>query len=133
MTAAMPDETGVTAVSGLRILVVEDTLLVAEVICAQLEGAGSIVIGPAARLPQALALARAEELDGAVLDVNLNGTMSFPLAALLEERQVPFIFLTGYDNGSVVPPEYRHVPRIAKPWHYATFLATVAACFRRAG
>lgn len=117
--------------SGLRVLVVEDTLLVAEVICDQLQSCGCEVVGPVARLRGGLALAAAERLDGAVLDVNLAGDFSFPIAAALEKRGVPYIFLTGYDDAAVLPPEYRATPRIQKPFHYRNFVQLVAGHFRK--
>ena len=65
----------------------------------------------------ALALARAEErLDGAILDVNLNGEEVFPLADELISRGVPVIFSTGYDGASALPAPYRDRPRLEKPF-----------------
>ena len=101
--------------SGLRLLVVEDTFLVADLIVEQLLECGCEVVGPAARLPKALALAEQEALDGALLDVNLAGEYSFPVASALAARGVPFIFLTGYGQ-SVIPEAFRAAPRLAKPF-----------------
>jgi len=101
---------------GLRILVVEDVLLMAEVIIDQLEECGCDVVGPAAHLAEAEKLARETPLDGAVLDVNLAGERSFPVAAILRERNVPYVFLTGYDDEDVFPAEYRDAPRLGKPF-----------------
>ena len=100
---------------GLRILVVEDTLLVADMIVEELEEAGCTVVGPAPRVERGLALARAERLDGALLDVNLAGEPCFPIAELLLEQGVPFAFLTGYGEATL-PACYRKMPRLAKPF-----------------
>jgi CheY-like chemotaxis protein len=99
----------------LRVLVVEDTLMVAEVLVDQLEGTGCDVVGPAAHLRQGLKLAQTEPLDCALLDVNLNGERCFPIAEVLRKRSIPFAFLTGYGDSGILP-EYRQVPRLTKPY-----------------
>lgn len=81
---------------GKRILVVEDEALIAVMVEDMLSEMGSIVVGPAATIEQALALARAEEIDGAVLDVNVRGERIDPVADALAERGVPMLFATGY-------------------------------------
>jgi CheY-like chemotaxis protein len=98
----------------LRILVVEDSLLTADAIQDVLETSGCEVVGPAARVAAALDLIAREPLDGAVLDINLGDELSFPVAAALIERDIPFLFLTGYDD-LVVPPQYRAMRRLEKP------------------
>ncbi len=118
--------------AGLRILVVEDTLLVADIIADQLESWGCTVVGPAGRVQQALDLASDDALDGAVLDVKLAGEVSFPIADALRARQVPFIFLTGYDDLAIFPPEHRSAPRLAKPFsHHALFQILAAHLHKR--
>lgn len=81
---------------GKRILVVEDEALIAVMVEDMLTEMGSVVVGPAATIEQALALARAEEIDGAVLDVNVRGERIDPVAEALTERGVPMLFATGY-------------------------------------
>lgn len=101
---------------GLRILVVEDNFLVAEVVRDMLEASGCVVVGPVGRLEDGIRLASQEVLDGAVLDVNLNGDRCYPIAGALRERGVPFLFLTGYDdNPGLVPDELRPVRHLSKP------------------
>jgi DNA-binding response OmpR family regulator len=100
----------------LRVLVVEDNLLIAETLCDMLADCGCKVVGPVPDLPRGLALIDGDPLDGAMLDINLSGILSFPLATVLEERGVPFVFMTGYDDGVLFPPEFRKVRRIAKPF-----------------
>ena len=91
---------------GLRVLVVEDTLLVADLIVEELQEVGCMVVGPAPRVERGLALARSERLDGALLDVNLAGELCFPIAELLLAQGVPFAFLTGYGE-AILSPGYR--------------------------
>jgi CheY-like chemotaxis protein len=84
--------------ANLRVLVVEDESIVAMMIEEFLIELGCIVVGSAARLGQALELARSVEVDMAVLDLNLAGEMSYPVAELLRARGVPVIFATGYGS-----------------------------------
>jgi DNA-binding response OmpR family regulator len=113
---------------GLRILVVEDSLLIADVIVDALCDCGCRTIGPAPRLEQGLMLAAVERLDGALLDVNLAGENCFPIAAALDARRVPFAFLTGYGE-LAIPAEYRAVPRLTKPFTIDALMRLVAHCF----
>jgi len=77
-------------------------------------GIGSI--GPAGTLVRAFQLlADSERIDRAVLDVNLQGEMVFTLADALHQRNVPFIFATGYDP-KVIPERYRDVTQFEKRW-----------------
>jgi DNA-binding NarL/FixJ family response regulator len=101
--------------AGRRVLLVEDEFLVAMDVESMLERAGCAAIGPAARLEQAMTLARGEAIDAAVLDVNLNGTPVFPVAKALSERGIPFLFTTGCDGASI-PPAFQAVPRLQEPF-----------------
>jgi len=100
----------------LKILVVEDNLLVAETIVQALEDNGYEVVGPAPNLGRGLELASGADLDGALLDVNLGGRFCFPIARVLSDRHVPFMFLTGYDDATIIPPELRETKRLVKPY-----------------
>src|SRR5690242_259981 len=84
--------------SGLRVLVVEDEALIAMMLEDMLVGFGCVVVGPIARLAQAVSAARGHELDCAVLDINLNGEVVLPVADALEGRGVPFVFVSGYGS-----------------------------------
>jgi CheY-like chemotaxis protein len=122
---------GTADLLGLRILVVEDMLLVAEVIVEELHDKGCRVVGPAARLAQGLALATSAELDGALLDVNLAGERCFPIADELAKRSIPYAFLTGYGEGGI-PAEYQHAPRLVKPFLPQALIELVARYFAQA-
>ena len=84
--------------SGRRALLVEDEPIVAWLLKDMLVDLGCSVVGPAADVNQALAMIDAESIDVAVLDVNLRGQMSYPIADVLVARGVPFVFSTGYDK-----------------------------------
>jgi CheY-like chemotaxis protein len=81
--------------------VVEDEMLVAWLLEAILCDLGCSVVGPTSSVDQApLAVLDAQPIDAALLDVNLNGQKSFPVADVLAVRAVPFSFSTGYHKDS---------------------------------
>jgi DNA-binding response OmpR family regulator len=88
----------------LKILVVEDESLIALLMEDFVTHLGHQVAGTAMRLAEALELAQRAEIDFAILDVNLAGAMSFPVADVLERRGVPHIFATGYGSAGIKPP-----------------------------
>jgi CheY-like chemotaxis protein len=100
---------------GGRVLVCDDNLLMAEVVAEFLRECGLAPMGPVGRLDSAMQMARERALDGAVLDVNLNGRPCFPICPILAARCIPFVFLTGYPDAAI-PIEYRGAPLIAKPF-----------------
>jgi DNA-binding response OmpR family regulator len=112
--------------SAKRVLLVEDEALIALYIEETLTDAGYDVVGPADRLEAALDLAANEALDGAVLDVNLDGVAVWPLATLLRERGIPFIFLTGFGGGLSPPADCRDAPCVGKPFKEDVLLETLA-------
>lgn len=81
---------------GKRILVVEDEALIAVMVEDMLSDLGSIVVGPAATIEAALALAHTESIDAAILDVNVRGERIDPVAEALFARGIPVLFATGY-------------------------------------
>lgn len=117
--------------NGLRVLVVEDSLLVAEVIAETLESCGCTVVGPVSRLHRAVPMAQEEQLNGAVLDVNLAGELCFPIAAALIKRGVPFVFLTGYGDIDGLPPEFSDAPVMRKPFLPDKLVGLISELFRR--
>jgi CheY-like chemotaxis protein len=82
--------------SGMRILVVEDEPLLAMASADLLAESGCTVAGPATSVKQGMQLIEQEDVDGAILDINLGGEMVFPLADALAERSIPFVYVTGY-------------------------------------
>ncbi|HKK29055.1 MAG TPA: PAS domain-containing protein [Alphaproteobacteria bacterium] len=124
-TAAIPHQCG--DIAGKRVLVVEDQHLVADQLSEALRAADCIVLGPAPSLDQGLRLAKAERPDLAVLDVNLDGEVVWPLAEMLRARGIPFVFATGYADMIQTPETLGNAPRIAKPVNSDELLATLSA------
>jgi PAS domain S-box-containing protein len=102
------------AISGNRVMIVEDEALVAMVVTESLTNLGCSVVGPFSRCSEAIAAIDANAIDAAILDVNLDGEMVYPLADMLAHRGVPFIFVTGYGAESI-DPRFKHIPVIQKP------------------
>jgi PAS domain S-box-containing protein len=102
------------SLADMRLLVVEDELLVSMLIEEILGELGATVAGPYGRLADGLAAAKAERFDGAILDLNLAGESADPLADLLLARGVPFVFITGYQRESI-DRRYANVPVLQKP------------------
>lgn len=98
-----------------RVLLVEDESLVAMMVEDCLVELGYEVVALAGTVQEALTLLEGTDIDVAVLDVNLGGTPSFPVAEVLEARGIPFLFLTGYDR-SVIPEPLRHRYGLQKPF-----------------
>jgi len=99
-----------------RILVAEDAFLLVTLLQDLFISLGWEMIGPATRLDDALHLARHEIFDAALLDVNLDGTMSWDVAVALKERGIPFVFGTGYSVSAILPDNLTGSPVIAKPY-----------------
>jgi CheY-like chemotaxis protein len=102
------------SLSGPRVLVVEDEMMVLMLIEDVLADFGCESVTAAATVDQALALIDAQGFDVAMLDVNLNGHKSYPVADALAVRGVPFFFSTGYSDhvGDVYPDR----PVLHKPF-----------------
>jgi CheY-like chemotaxis protein len=115
----------VDTLKGVRVLVVEDEYFVAILIEEILESAGCIVMGPIPRLPEALDAIEHEDYDVAVLDVNLAGERINPVADALSERNIPFLFVTGY-GANALPGEYAQRPHICKPFRMAELLGALS-------
>jgi DNA-binding response OmpR family regulator len=114
----------------LRVLIVEDEMLVAMNIEDRLLELGHEVAGIASRLEPALALAQEGAIDVAVLDVNLAGERSFPLADLLIARDIPFLFATGYGLGGI-EEKYRDRLVLQKPFRTDDLAAAVRTLIRQ--
>lgn len=111
--------------SGRYILVAEDEYMIAMDQRRDLRAEGAIVLGPTSTLEKAIDLIEAESrIDAALLDINLNGEQIFPAADILRERGVPFLFSTGYDQGSI-PPRFASVPVCIKPLENSAIVAAL--------
>jgi CheY-like chemotaxis protein len=106
---------------GLKILVVEDEFLIATLIEDILETSGCVVAGPVSRLAAAIDAAEREDCAAAVLDVNLAGQRTDPVAEILSRRNIPFLFVTGYASDGL-PREHAGRPRLHKPFRIGELL-----------
>ncbi len=106
-----------------RVLFVEDEAMVSMLIEDMLLDLGIEVVGPVAKMEEALALAREAEIEAAILDINIGGQFTYPVADMLQSRGVPVIFATGYGL-SALPERFRSTPTLHKPF--------ARTCFERA-
>src|ERR1700744_970759 len=100
---------------GKRVLIVEDEMLVALLIEDFMAELGCSTGGPCGSVATALDTIRTEMFDLAVLDVNLAGEMVYPVAEVLTERHIPFLFLSGYGD-EAIPPGHSNWRVCAKPF-----------------
>lgn len=104
-----------TNLTGRRVFVVEDEMMVAMLIEDMLGELGCEIVGPAGRIEDALSIAGEAAMDAAVLDVNLNGRETYPVADMLRRRGIPFIFATGY-GASGLAERFSATPVLQKPF-----------------
>jgi CheY-like chemotaxis protein len=100
---------------GLRVLIVEDELVIAMELENLLRGLGCIVLGPAPTVGAALRTLAAERPDVAVLDVNLEGERVTPVAEALREQGVPFVLVTGYGSERLHEEALQDAAYVRKP------------------
>jgi CheY-like chemotaxis protein len=98
-----------------KVLVVEDEMMIAMLIEDMLEEFGCRLVGPATSVPHALELIGKEQVELAVLDVNLDGQDTYAIADALRQKNVPFIFATGYGSTGL-RKEYGNRPVLQKPF-----------------
>lgn len=123
MTSLSADE---ALLRGCRVLVVEDDFLIADDFSRRLAAQGAEIVGPAATLEGARDLldAAGSRVSIAVLDINLRGTLVFPLARHLEAAGIPFLFCTGYGEDPIADC-FREVTRFEKPLSHQAFAEMV--------
>jgi CheY-like chemotaxis protein len=78
---------------------------------------GWTMVGPAARVPAALALVASERFDAALLDINLDGEMSWAVATELQARKIPLVLSTGYEISAVLPDALKNTRSVRKPYN----------------
>ena len=100
---------------GRRILVVEDSPIIAEDTEQMIRTLGGFVVGPAQNMATALQLAEKEEMDAAVVDINIRGGKAFSVLSILDGRGIPFLLTSGYANWAM-PDEWQERPRLPKPY-----------------
>ena len=94
---------------------VEDEMMVAMLIEDMLDELGYSIVGPFAHIDEALEAARELQFDAALLDFNLNGKNTYPVAWTLRERNIPFLFATGYGS-SILNSNFMGIPLLQKPF-----------------
>ena len=104
-----------TDLSNRRILVIEDSPVVAPFTADVLADLGCEVVGPAPNMATARELAETEEFDAAILDIHIRGERVFSICEVLEARKIPFILTSGYADWQV-PDKWRDRPRLQKPY-----------------
>ena len=109
------DQTTPESLTGLKILLVEDEAMIAMLVEDMLTDSGATVVGPAGGVRAALDAISTQQIDGALLDVNLGGEQSFEVADALASRNIPFVFVTGY-GGAGVRERYPDAPTLQKPF-----------------
>ncbi len=113
-----------------RILVVEDEAMISMLLEDMVLDCGAEIVGPVAKFDDALELAHRAEFEVAVLDLNLNGTLSNPIAEVIRERGIPVIFATGYGADGLLD-RFRDCPTLQKPFSQQDFAEAVAAACRQ--
>lgn len=110
----------------LRILVVEDEMMIALDIEDSLLALGHEVVGPASRVANAMRLVETETFDLALLDINVAGEEIYPVAQALKARGIPFVFLSGYGVRGL-REDWAGSPMLAKPFAPEGLKATVSS------
>ncbi|WP_325064314.1 HWE histidine kinase domain-containing protein [Alteriqipengyuania lutimaris] len=129
-TSALP-RVDLDLLEGSRILVLDDEWLVAEQYANSLVGAGCEVVGPFHDIAQARQAVETGKLDFAVVDFNIDGEEATPLLELLEEREVPFLVVSGYGTDLNLTEKLGERAFLAKPASPAAMLARVAQVLDR--
>lgn len=118
------------SIAGLRVLIVEDEAVVRLDLVEMLRDAGAAVVGEAGSLAAGLEQAETVAIDAAVLDRNLNGESSLPVARLLAQRGIPIVFVSGYGNAvqglASVEEDHIHLQKPISPQALVRALAAVA-------
>jgi DNA-binding response OmpR family regulator len=116
---------------GVRVLLVEDDAMVCLLLEDMLIEFGCEIIGPACDIMRAADLARHHVgIDVAILDVNLAGQVVFPVADILAERGVPFLFVTGM-GADGLPAHWQDYQTVQKPMTIARLAAALGHALNR--
>lgn len=112
--------------AGAKILVVEDEYFIAADLARALEAVGGRIVGPANSVEQARAMLDEQQVDAAILDLNLRGEMAFQLVEEIRERKLPCVIMSGYSPESL-PGALQQVPNLEKPVDYDRVVHAPAA------
>ncbi|GJE78273.1 response regulator [Methylorubrum suomiense] len=111
--------------SGCTVLVVEDDYFIASDTERALREAGGQVIGPVGHEDLALTLLETERPNCALVDINLGHGIGYRISEALQDANVPFVFVTGYDDEEI-PARFDHVERLRKPADFRQLVRTAA-------
>ncbi len=114
---------------GGSVFLVEDEVMIRMMVADMLEELGYSIAAEAGEINEAIRLAQNAEFDLAILDVNVNGKVISPVAELIQARNRPFIFATGYGS-SGLPEEYRDRPALQKPFQLETLARLIDSTSR---
>ncbi|MGB3626018.1 MAG: response regulator [Henriciella sp.] len=114
-------------VTGYRLLIVEDEVLLVMDLEMFFEEQGIEVLEPARNIQSALAALETERPDVVTLDMNLNGESSAPVAAVLKEQNIPFVIISGYTGTDAEAPDFQHAPMVKKPYDPKELLRTITS------
>jgi DNA-binding NtrC family response regulator len=114
-----------TKTKKLRFLLIEDEALILLNLKSALKELGWEVSGTAAKIDAAMKVARTGSFDAAIIDINLDGAMTYPVADILRERAIPFAFTTGYGR-TAIDNAYSDVPVLQKPFSHDQLKAVVS-------
>lgn len=123
MTASRP--------AGGSVFLVEDEVMIRMMVADMLEELGYTVAAEAGEINEAIRLAESTEFDIAILDVNVNGKVISPVASVIEARNRPFIFATGY-GAQGLPEEFRERPTLQKPFQMETLAKVLTSTLKGA-
>jgi CheY-like chemotaxis protein len=119
--------------TGLHALLVEDQTIIALDTEDMLRELGAASVYSCTTAGGALAWLNNEKPDIGVLDISLGDATSFPVADLLQNASVPFIFATGYGDSGIIPERFANVPIARKPYTLKTLAAAIDVCLRKRG
>jgi DNA-binding NtrC family response regulator len=115
----------------MQVLLVEDQTIIALDTEAMLLDLGAARVHSFTTVDAALTWLAAVQIDIGVLDVSLGPDTSFPVAELLAQRMVPFIFTTGYGDSGMFPRKFLDVPIVRKPYTIEAVARALAMCLQR--
>ena len=111
-----------------RILIIEDSPVVAPFTVELLEELGCSVVGPAPNMARARELIEAGEFDAAMMDVHIRGERVFNLCETLAAKGVPFVLTSGYADWTM-PEKWEDRPRLQKPYGIEDVRQALTALF----
>ena len=113
------------SLEGCRVLVVEDEFYIADDLARALRQSGAHPLGPVGTVSQAERIIAEEQVDAAILDLNLRGEIAADFVNRLAARRLPCLIVSGY-GGDAVPEDVSHFPRLEKPVGVSTVIERLA-------